>query len=337
MAEEFDGVTPDIGAPDANNPQGTYLDEDAGIPGTPILAGWKNTIKAFMERLMIRTGKSYNGNPDESGAIAQIYDALDEVTTGDDSLIADWAAATFDQDDVTRFGGKQWFVGVLSTIETPGPNSEWAKSKTFDRYLELATEEGPKMGGVLPLDDIRDGDYAEYYREGKFDWNGGKWEAWAVHVDGGAHVSGTSDVAKLLALSKFESGVVFSDTAGTLTLKDYTGLTARAVDASLSGNILDTQLDAGQRITGSFEANIHSTASVSLFLNPVGIVSSIDNPVAQSDAQPGGATSANRRVNFDSSASASPNSAKTDDIETRMANIAKGVWKLICIVPEGTI
>jgi hypothetical protein len=333
MAERFDLVTADIGAPDTENPYGTFLDEDAGIPGTPILAGWKNTIKAFMERLMIRTGKTFDGNPDEAAGICQLYDALDEVTTGDDSALAEWAAGTFNQNDVVRYGGKQWFVGVASTIETPGPNSQWCKSKTFDKFLELATEEGAKLGGFNPLDDIRDlTNYAVYYREGKFDWNGGKWEAWAVHIDGSAHTSGTSDVAKLLALSKFSSEVIASDVAGTLTLKDYTGLSERAVDAVAgnSGNVGDRQEDAFQ----GHNIGLSSTRILaSVFSNqtpPSGAADPNRNIVGATDIGVTGETALSAQAN------ATDGTPRTDD-ETRMMNIAKGVWKLVCIVPEGTI
>ena len=330
MAEQFDSVTPDIGAADANNPYGTFLDEDAGIPGTPILAGWKNTIKAFMERLMIRTGKTFDGNPDEAAGIAQIYDAFDEVTTGDDSLLAVWAAATFNQDDVIRHGGKQWFVGVASTIEIPGPNSEWAKSKTFDKYLELATEKGPELGGFLPLNNIRDlTNYAAYFRMGKFDWNAGKWEAWRVNVDGGAHVSGTSDVAKLLSLSKFASEVILSDTAGTLTLEDYRGRVAASVDPA-GGNRPDigkTKEDAMQRITGTIDNSVTGSGSVNGVFTEGG-----SSAVAGT-----GATLNRKNITFNSANSISPNPAKTDAEETYMKHYSEGISGIVCIVPEGTI
>lgn len=76
MARELDSVTPDVGAPDANNPQGTYLDEAAGIPGTPVLAGEKNSILYFFAKMMLEAAIAYDGNVDDITS-SQFWDALE--------------------------------------------------------------------------------------------------------------------------------------------------------------------------------------------------------------------------------------------------------------------
>ncbi len=323
MARQFDSVTPDIGAVDANNPYGTYLDEAAGIPGTPILAPEKNSIKAFFERLMLRTSKTFSGNADQAVGASQFYDAIDEVTTGDDPALADWAAGTYNKNDVVRHGGKQWFCGVASTINTPGPNSQWGKTRSFDKYLELATEKGPALGGFIQANNVRDvTNYAQYYKMGIFEWAGTKYEAWRVNIDGSNHVSGTSDVAKLLALYKFSTEVIDSDVAGTLTLKDYLGRVARSVDiaAGKTENVGDVQEDA-------FQSHLHqergaNTATTSGGFTPKLTTAALDD---LSD-----------RYTNPPTVDGSSGTPRTDD-HTRGANWTEGVPGVVCIVPAGTI
>ena len=326
--EQFDSVTPDIGAPDANNPFGTFLDEDAGIPGTPILAGWKSTIKAFFERFKTETNTTFNGNPD-SAVVSQGFDMLMQLVSGLDPAIAEWAAATFNQDDVTKYRGIQWFVGVASTVNTPGPNSEWVASPTLREAMNWATAKGPLRGGFLQANNIRDlTNYATHYKIAKYDWHGDKLEAWWLNIDGSAHVSATSDVAKLLALSKFSSEVILSDTAGTLTLKDYLGKVLRSADAvaGLTLDIGDGRADEMQRLTGTFKTWSPSVDSDGVF-------------DAVIEASTRGASSGNTAttVSFDSANSVSPNAANTNDDETHVAEVTEGAIGLCIIVPEGTI
>ena len=331
--EQFDSVTPDIGAPDGNNPFGTFLDEDAGIPGTPILAGWKTTIKAFFERFKTETNTTFNGNPD-SAVVSQAFDMFMQLVSGLDPALAEWAAATFNQNDVTKYRGIQWFVGLASTINTPGPLSEWVASPTLREAMRWATFDGPLKGGFSQLTNIRDlTNYATYFRMGKYDWHGDKFEAWWINIDGSAHVSGTSDVAKLLAASKFESEVVASDTAGTLTLKDYLGKVLRSVDA-VAGLTLDVgneRADEMQKITG----NLSPLVSNALFTTIDGVLSGTTGPIA--GALQGVAGTFNYSLNFDSANSVSPNAAKTNDVETHAAEVAIGATGLVCLVPAGTI
>lgn len=333
--EQFDLVTPDEGAADANNPYGTYLDEGGGDPGTPILAGWKNTIKAFFERLITETNKTFSGNPD-SAVVSQGFDMFMQLVSGLDPALAEWAAGTFNQNGVTRYRGLQWFVGVASTINTPSQNSEWAASPTMREVMKWASSDGPLKGGFLPLNNIRDlTNYATYYKIGKYDWYDAKLEAWWLNIDGSAHTSATSDVAKLLALSKFAAEVILSDTAGTLTLKDYTGKLSRAVDA-----VAGFTQDIGDEQEDQFQG---------FWLAPTDEASKHLGGQTPDQGTAGAAGNTDLTIpGFQNTASgldASVAIPVTDTVngpprigeKTRDRTYAEGVTGLVIVVPEGTI
>lgn len=76
MARKLNLVAPDIGTPDANNTEGTYLDEAVGVPGTPILADMKNQMYYFFSNLMAKSGLAFNDLVDDS-LVSQFYDAFE--------------------------------------------------------------------------------------------------------------------------------------------------------------------------------------------------------------------------------------------------------------------
>lgn len=75
MARELDEFTPDIQAPDVDNPQGLMLDEGGGDPGSPILADLMNSWINFFGRLMTEAGIVFNDTVD-SETSSQFFDAL---------------------------------------------------------------------------------------------------------------------------------------------------------------------------------------------------------------------------------------------------------------------
>lgn len=77
MARKLDQNVPDIGAPDAQRPDGYYLNEDAGIPGTPILAELKNDAYYYFSRMMTEAGIAYNNFTDNIES-SQYYTALEK-------------------------------------------------------------------------------------------------------------------------------------------------------------------------------------------------------------------------------------------------------------------
>lgn len=333
MARKLNLVTPDIGAPDADRPDGYYLDEDTGVPGSPSLAGEANSRYYFFARMLLETGRTPNGNADNI-TVNQAFDSMAELISGRDPDVSAWSSGTYNQNDTVIHKGLQWFPGVASTINTPGINSQWCMSRTLREYMNEAVNLGPMLGGVIPLDDIRHADYAVYYREAFLEWYGDKIEAWTLHIDGSAHTSGTSDVAKLIAESKWGPLVTESDGGGILTLKDFTGLSVRAVDALLSENV-------GDRQESAMWGHLH--------FNGIGFGGGVDDPWVYDRTTIDLPGNAEERVttNQDSlvqtqgltsvpkidGVNDAPNTAN----ESRSANIAKGVWKLTILVPSGTI
>lgn len=336
MARKLNVVTPDIGSPDTDRPDGYYLDEDTGVPGSPVLAGEGNSIYYFFSRLMSEVGKAFNGLVDNI-TTSQFFDALAEFVTGRDSAIATWVSGTYAVNSVIIYGGKQWFVGAASTINTPGFNSEWVKSKSLDEYANEASQGKISEGDLIPLNDLRNADYETYYKMGKFTWNGSNYEAWRVNIDGSSHVSLTSDVAKLLAGYKFQGQVIASDVAGTLTLKDYSGRVKRAIDGSGGDteDIGDVQADASQGhvhdlsnvIAGSTGGDF--TGSDQYHVEAKINISSADRNQNLNGAPYGGVTP--------SPTQDGTNGTPRTDSETRMKNVSVGALGITVIVAEGTV
>lgn len=77
MARRLDQTVPDIGAPDVNRPEGYYLNEDAGVPGTPILAELKNDVYYFFSRMMSEAGVSFNNITDDINN-SQFFESLEK-------------------------------------------------------------------------------------------------------------------------------------------------------------------------------------------------------------------------------------------------------------------
>jgi len=127
------------------------------------------------------------------------------------------------------------------------------------------------------------------------------------------------------------------DAAGTirniagvyLILPESRGYAPRGLDTAAtvdpqgaSRDLGSLQADAMQRITGSFGTNLHAAAGVSMIVGQAGVFTV--GP-ATNAASPGsflGASLAAEGALFDNSNSVAPNAAKTDDVETRMANRA---------------
>lgn len=326
MAGRLDLFTPDAGAADTDRPDGFYQDEDAGVVGTPVLQNMMNSFYYFFSKMMKQSNITFNGLVDNI-TNNQFFDALTSLTTGRDNAVSEWAAGTFNVNDVVNYFGKQFYCGVDETINTPGPNSQWVLSKTLNEYLYEATSGKTTIGDLIPLNNLRDVvNYNSYFKMGKFDWNNKKWEAWRINIDGSAHISGTSDIAKLLAEYKFSAKVIDSNVAGTLTLKDYSGTVESAIDASLRGNIGDRQEDAFQghkfaQLSGNFYNSTSGSGAGQIVgtNNATGPESAIVTMTTQGIVTDG------------------VNGTPRTDSESRIKNVSKGMWGITVLVEEGTI
>lgn len=79
MARKLNLYVPDIGAPDGTRPDGYFLDEDVGVPGSPILADGKNDIYYFFSKMMGEIGIAFNDLVDND-SVNQFYEALEKVS-----------------------------------------------------------------------------------------------------------------------------------------------------------------------------------------------------------------------------------------------------------------
>ena len=125
------------------------------------------------------------------------------------------------------------------------------------------------------------------------------------------------------------------DAAGTtpniagiyLILPDRRGVVGRGLDVAASIDpdgasrfLGDLQIDAMQKITGEMEAALHAGDAVSLLGSHTGALTSGASTSHLYPTSLSGPVSLASITTFDSSASVSPNAAKTDDVETRMYN-----------------
>lgn len=122
------------------------------------------------------------------------------------------------------------------------------------------------------------------------------------------------------------------DAAGTipniagdyLILPESRGLTVRGLDTAASTDpqgasryLGDMQADAMQRITGVLDERFRGESA---YFDETSYTGVFKNSYIGTKTGLGGSSSNNIVMNFDSADSTSPNTAKTDDIETRMAN-----------------
>ena len=75
MAKKLNEYADDYGAPETDFPDGKYLDEGVGIPGTSIKADGKNQIYYFFSKLMSSVSLSFNGTLDNFTS-SQFFTAL---------------------------------------------------------------------------------------------------------------------------------------------------------------------------------------------------------------------------------------------------------------------
>jgi microcystin-dependent protein len=102
---------------------------------------------------------------------------------------------------------------------------------------------------------------------------------------------------------------------------DAASRTAQATGGATGDNVGSVQEDAMQRITGTMQARLRATGATPLFTPMSGALTASDGDSASYPSGLAGPASGSNLINFDSSASTSPNAAKTSDYETRPINI----------------
>lgn len=114
-----------------------------------------------------------------------------------------------------------------------------------------------------------------------------------------------------------------------LILPETRGYTPRGLDVAAtvdpdgaSRYLGDNQVDAMQRITGTWGVGLHAAPTVPLIDGHSGVFTVGASDSAASPSGLFGVTAIVDGVAFDNSTSTSPNAAKTDDVETRMSNFS---------------
>lgn len=210
------------------------------------------------------------------------------------------------------------------TAGTPNGVSEAAAVSQIIQALQLSNGVGPGKGVIWFGDDDPSvtGDRV-LLLQGQ-----GVLIASYPDLDAKVYVGNTANPTVAAGGGKFyrssDSGGATPNTAGPyLQLPEARGYTLRGLDLAAAVDPLgaarflgDNQADAMQRITGFLEAD-RLTQPVS---TQGGVLSQGTSALLSQSAASGTVTS--NRIDFDSANSTSPNAAKTDDVETRMANLS---------------
>lgn len=252
------------------------------------------------------------------------------------------ASTTYAQDDEVMYLGQQ-YTSMKDSNTGNDPLFDldyWYPTDSKENLLKYFRNGLVQRGGVEDIHNYRDAGYRQWFPMGKlfFSSNNGEgkvFQAYGVHMDG-TTVTGDTDLEDILD----ESGsaeypfidLFAPDSAGTRTLLDYRGRVPRAVDGT-GGNTKDVsevQEDAMQRITGKFQNTVHAGSSTQLIGNQSGVFSS-STAFTLPYANTSGSVTEKIRTEFDNADSTSPNTAKTDDSETRMKNWTEGVPYIVVL------
>lgn len=238
---------------------------------------------------------------------------------------------------VERFGQHYAASGKASNLgkDPADPQSDtwWIPSEGWNNYKKFASKGESIPGGMHPWTDYSSGDYQQNIKLDEIVRGGVTYDVYGVILDG---TQVTLD-ATLEAI--FDPGGVKEypwidefapDSVGTRTLIDMRGRFTRAmsVGGGVAPTLAEIQGDAMQRITGQVA---NSSGNRSVFQTADGVF----DLTGASDSTSSGAVSGwFEELNFDSANSVSPNAAKTDDNETRVKALVRGVDYIIVIIAQ---
>ena len=241
---------------------------------------------------------------------------------------------------IERFGKHFTSTGLAGNTNkdpiNPANINYWYPSPGIDKLIDQFVKGEIIQGGMHKVNDLGDGDYSTSLLLDKADFGGTTYEFYRVALDGSVITSDST----LEGIFNTVSGTIYPhidifgpDSLGTRTLIDSRGRTVRSM--TTGGGEADTlgevQEDAMQRITGSI-TTINSVGT------PIdGITAQLSGVFSVGEYQPSGtsqraatASATDRNaMDFDSADSTSPSTAKTNDAETRMANIVEGIKYII--------
>lgn len=289
MARRLNLTAPDIGTPDGDRPDGFYLDEGPGDPGTPILADLKNDIYYFFNKTMEEAGITYN-NVVDTQTLSQYYNAL---------LI------TRDKQEEISLDSSQTYDPELS--------SKYIKIDTSSGVLAIALSDGNFIGQKV-IFEVSGGNESTITLTGadvelpsggniEYVWNGSEWKPRGVPSVGDVYTQFPGDATPAALGYPGTWSNVSSEMAGDFMRFEGTAGNGGSAAAFESGEVND----AMQRITGSVASMIRASGSAGVGVFSVGSTSVIITA---------GSGGHRQDLYFDNGDSTSPNIAKTNNVET---------------------
>jgi len=319
---------------------GKMKDDSGASDGTGITVLTHNDFYyAFESGILKYLGAM--SDADESETASDNLDAMETMTGVKNPNVSEYDNSTaYVQDDHVMYLGSQYVLMDVSGSTGNNPIDSpdlWLPCFNRDEALRNWREGLNISGGFSALHDKRDvTNYRMIFGDGKYNYGGDAGRNLSftgLHLDG-TQVTGNATLEALLDVGGGDEyhllDVIAPDVLGTRTLIETLARVGRVVDdtAGLTEDVGVVQEDAMQRITGEIATVLGSNDSPIDVSGSVSGVYSIGSTVLPNRA---GQVSGNgRNLLFDSANSTSPNTAKTNDEETTMANYTKGVdWILI--------
>ena len=220
--------------------------------------------------------------------------------------------------------------------DNPQNDDYWIASKGWDWFKPASSESESIPGGMHPATDYSSVDYQQNIKLDTIKRGAITYDVYRVILDGTV-VTGTPVLEAIFdpggAKEYKRIDKYLPDNVGTRTLIDMRGYSTRAMSAggSVAPTLAEMQIDEGQKITGELDLDYVSTTDL-----PVGPKSGVFASAGGAGTQTGtaGTAGSNRLITFDSSNSTSPNTAKTNDVETRIKALVRGVDYIIVIIAQ---
>jgi len=238
---------------------------------------------------------------------------------------------------VERFGQHYAASGKASNLgkdpADPQSDSWWIPSKGWDKFKDMASEGISNPGGMHPWTDFSSGDYQQNIKLDEIIRGGVTYDVYGVILDG-TQVTLDATLEAIFDPSGAKEypwiNEFAPDSLGTRTLIDMRGRSTRGMTAGggVAATLAEVQEDAGQRITGYIQKEAAASGDIGGVLTEDG-ASTL--PIGRGLFGTGDATG---RLRFDNSLSTSPNTAKTNDVETRIKALVRGVDYIIVIIAQ---
>lgn len=334
-------------APAAGYTYGTLKDDPGDGTGSGIIVKTHNDfLYAFYTPINKYLGAV--SDTDETETASDFTDAMERMAGVQNENVATWLnGTTYAQFDHVMYLGLQ-FVSLVAgnvgndPIDTP---AKWLPCFNRDDAMVKYRNGEDIKGGFEGLHDVRDALYLQYYEFGKFNYGGDggrNFQAYGVHLDG-TQITGDATLVAIFDVGGPDEyphlDIIAPDIVGVRTLMDAQGRVARVTDAAGPAVVVGAvQADAMQRITGEAFGDGGSTTGVKITTISSGAWPAGTSAGALTAVQTNTGTGTNSAtggagyIEFDSDDSTSPNAAKTDDVETRMANYAIGLPSVLVML-----